>query len=38
MSEKSEIEVSETRSSVMDLMEIKQQVLRFSKKCREIDR
>lgn len=38
MSEQSEMQISEKRDSVMDLMEVKQQVLRFSKKCREIDR
>ena len=38
MSEQSVKDVSQTRNIVMELMEVKQQVLRFSKKCREIDR
>ena len=38
MSEESPARASEERAKVMGLMEIKQQVLRFSKKCREIDR
>jgi len=38
MSEQSDTVISEARNKVMEQMEIKQQVLRFSKKCREIDR
>ena len=38
MSEESPARASEERAKVMGLMEIKQRVLRFSKKCREIDR
>ena len=38
MSEQSPERISVQRSSVMALMETKQRILRFSKKCREIDR
>lgn len=38
MSEQSPIRLGEVRSKIDELMEVKQQVLRFSKKCREIDR